>query len=178
MATGLTAKDAKSSYVLLGVLTLIFGFVTVFWPGLTILTLVYLVGAYLLVSGVVHIVHGISRVSVPESWWYLTALLGVVEVGFGIYILRHPALTFTNFVVLLGFALIIRGVVEFVGALFGNYKEGSSRALALLSGLLALVVGIVILDQRAAAGVAFVWVLGAYAIVVGCMMLAAASNEG
>lgn len=172
MAKAIAAKDVKGSYILLGVLTIIFGVVAVFWPHETLLTLIYLVGAYLLVSGIVHLIHGISSVSTPESWWYLTALLGAVEVGFGIYILRHPALSFTNFVVLLGFALIIRGVVEFVGALFGHYKESSSRWMALLSGLLALVVGVVILDQRSSAGIAFVWILGAYAIVVGVMMLA------
>lgn len=176
MAKAVTAKDVKNSLVFFGVLTLIFGVAAVFWPSLTIVTLVYLVGAYLLVSGIVHVLHGLVSVGDPGSAWYLTALLGVVELGFGLYMLRHPAETFTKFVVLLGFALIIRGVVEIVGAMFSNFSDGNSRYLAVISGLLALVAGIVILDQRVGGGIAFVWILGAYAIVVGIMSIASARH--
>jgi len=175
MAKALTAQDVHSVLVFQGVLTLLFGVAVVFWPSLTLAILIYLVGAYILVSGIVHIFHSLASMTV-DKWWFLTTLLGVVELGFGVYILRHPKETFSVFIGLLGFILIIRGVIELVSALFDTGATGSQRGLAVFSGLFAAVVGIIILDQKAAAGIAFVWLLGIYAIVVGIVELMAARS--
>jgi len=175
MAKALEAQELRSVLMFQGVITLLFGVAVIFWPGLTLAILIYLFGAYILVSGIVHIVHGLSGLG-KDSWAGLVALLGLVELGFGVYILRHPKETFTVFIALIGFILIIRGVIELVSALFDTKSDGGSRGLAVFSGLFAAVVGIIILDQKAAAGVAFVWLLGVYAIVVGILELSAARS--
>ncbi len=169
-------SNLTGGLVLRGVVAILFGIAAVFWPGLTILTLLYLFAAFLLISGIVGLVSGIGRLgqgSVSVLTRVLRPLLGLLEVGVGIYLLRHPHVTFTTLILLIGFILIIRGVFEVVEGLF---EEGPStyRVIMVLIGLLAVLAGIVMLFQPAAAGVAFVWILGIYAIVVGCMALAAA----
>jgi uncharacterized membrane protein HdeD (DUF308 family) len=158
-----------------GVLTLLFGVAVVFWPGLTLAILIYLVGAYLLVSGIGHVFVGLSNL-VHEKYWFLNTVLGLAEVGFGIYVLRHPHETFTLFIGLLGFILIIRGVIQLVTALLDTSGEMNNRGMTVFMGLFAAVVGIIILDQKVAAGIAFVWVLGVYAIVAGLIELMAARS--
>ena len=175
MAQALEAKELRSVLMFQGVITLLFGIAVIFWPGLTLAILIYLFGAYILVSGIVHIVSGLSNLG-RDSWAALVALLGLVELGFGVYVLRHPHETFTVFIALIGFILIIRGVIELVSALFDTKSDGGSRGLQVFSGLFAAVVGIVILDQKEAAGIAFVWLLGVYAIVVGILELSAARS--
>jgi uncharacterized membrane protein HdeD (DUF308 family) len=172
MAKELLSKDVRSALVFQGVITLLFGVAVVFWPSLSLAILIYLAGAYILVSGVLHVFHGLTKMDM-DYHRALNALLGVVELGFGIYILRHPKESFSVFIALVGFILIIRGVIELVSALLNTKATDVVRGISIFSGLFAAVVGIIILDQKAAAGIAFVWLLGLYAIVVGVIEIVA-----
>lgn len=175
-ATDSELSNLTGGLVLRGVVAVLFGIAAVFWPGLTLLTLLYLFSAFLLVSGLFSLVAGIGRLG-QEGTSVLTRImrpvLGLVEIGVGVYLLRHPHVTFATFILLIGFALIIRGVFEIVDGLF---EEGPSsyRIVMILVGILALVAGIIVLFQPQASGVAFVWILGIYALVVGALEIAAA----
>lgn len=171
MSTASVTKESWGALVLGGVATIIFGVAVVFWPGLTLLALLYIFSAYALASGVVNVMAGLSSVEKVDSW-FLPVALGAFELGVGVYLLRHTAVKFSTFIILIGFTLIARGVVEAVSAYF-NSTNASMRALTLnyLSGLGALVAGIVILFSKQAQGVSFVWILGLYALVVGTVQI-------
>lgn len=154
-----------------GVIAILFGVAAVFWPGLTILTLLYLFGAYILVAGILDIIHGIGGVS-RQSSWFLILILGALELGVGVYLLRHPGVTFTTLVLLIGFILIIRGVMEGVAALGSGASSATNRVLMLFASVIAIAAGIIMLFQPAKGGVAFVWVLGLYALIIGPLMIA------
>lgn len=156
-----------------GIAATLFGIAAVFWPGITILTLLYLFAAYVLVDGIVNFFGGIFSIGNKGSSWFLRLILGVLEVGVAIYLLRHPGVTFATFVLLIGFTLIIRGIIDVVGA-FTDRPNNTHRALGVVGGLLALVVGIIVLFQPAASGVAFVWLLGVYALITGPITIALA----
>lgn len=175
MATSVVTKEALSAMVLQGVVTLIFGVAAVFWPGLTLLTLLYLFSTFVLISGIVTTVRGFMNVG-GSGYWFLEILLGFFELGVGVYLLRHPQVTFATFILLIGFALIARGIVDMVMSFIDGSRTASHRTLGFIVGAIALVAGIVILFQPASAGVAFVWILGLYALVTGAMELAIAHD--
>jgi len=174
MSTASVTSDNWWALVSGGVAALIFGVVAVFWPGLTLLVLLYLFSAYVLIQGVVDVTSGLSSVSVADSW-FLPVVLGAYELGVGIYLLRHPSVKFSTFIVLIGATLIARGVIEAVGAYFNALVTARNRALAYVSALAGLAAGIVILFAKVSGGVAFVWILGAYAITVGILQVASLS---
>ncbi len=60
MSTASVTKENWWALVSGGVATLIFGVAAVFWPGITLLVLLYLFSAYALISGVVNISAGLS----------------------------------------------------------------------------------------------------------------------
>jgi uncharacterized membrane protein HdeD (DUF308 family) len=178
MSTASVTKESWWALVLGGVATIIFGVAAVFWPGLTLLVLLYLFSAYVLASGVVNVMAGLSTLGRVDAW-FLPVALGAFELGVGVYLLRHTAVKFSTFIILIGFVLIARGIVETVGAYFNAGASARAKALSYISGLGALVAGIVILFSKQAQGVSFVWILGLYAIVVGTIHiteLAASSN--
>lgn len=175
MSTTTTTKEMWSAMVLQGVATLIFGIAAVFWPGITLLTLLYLFSAYLLVVGIIALVRGITSIGSGGSW-LLLMLLGLFEIGVGVYLLRHPAVTFATFILLIGFALIVKGIIDMVGTFFEGGVTATERVLRFLVGGIALLAGIVVLFQPAASGVAFVWIIGLFAIVTGSLELAMAHD--
>ncbi len=149
-----------------GMAAILFGIAAVFWPQITILTLLYLFAAYILVLGISDLFGGIFNIGSGQVHWLMKILLGVAETAVGIYLLRHPAVTFTTFILLIGFSLIIRGVFEIVGA-FTDRLMMTHRTLMVIGGVLSTVIGIVILFQPVKGGVAFVWLLGIYALIIG-----------
>jgi len=176
MSTASVTKENWWALVLGGLVTLIFGVAAVFWPGITLLVLLYLFSAYVLVSGVLDISAGLGTVGVVDTW-FLPVALGAFEVGVGVYLLRHASVKFSTFVVLIGFTLIARGIVEAVGAYYNAVTSVKVRALSYLSGLGALAAGIAILFAKKSQGVNFVWLLGLYAVVVGTLQIAALSER-
>jgi uncharacterized membrane protein HdeD (DUF308 family) len=145
----------------------------VFWPGITLVTLVYLFGAYILVSGLVRLVSGIVTSDESFTSRLLVMLLGVLEVGVGVYLLRHPLVTFTTLILLFGFTLIVAGVFDIIAGLFAGNRT-TNKLLTVLVGALATITGIIVLFQPASSGVAFVWILGLYALLSGPFLIAMA----
>jgi uncharacterized membrane protein HdeD (DUF308 family) len=175
MAKKSLSKEFMDALKMQGLITVAFGLTVIFWPGLTTLVLLYLVGSYLLLSGVMHVGAAVTNMG-SSTWWLLTPLLGAVELGFGIYLLRHTAVVFSTFITLIGFVLIIRGLIELVSVVFEGFGEEMADRVTMLNGLWALVAGIVILYQTKATSLAFVWILGAYGLVVGATQLALAKK--
>lgn len=163
-------KVMWESMVLRGVAGILFGIAAVFWPALTLVTLVYIFSIYILVSGVVSIVEAIMALNRKGNWvWKL--LIGFAELGVGVYLVRHPNVSFATLILLIGLVLIARGVFDVVAAMLED-MSATEKTLLIISGVLGVVVGIVVLLQPAASGVAFVWVLGLYALLTGPMWIA------
>ncbi len=155
-----------------GIAAIIFGIVAVFWPGLTLITLVYLFGAFILVSGIISIIQGVAAIRKAHSSWILTLIVGLIELGIGVYLLRHPTVAFATIVLLIGLVLIARGVIEGVGTFVDKGADATEKTLVAIASIAAVIVGVIVLLQPAAAGVTFVWIVGLYALITGPIMVA------
>lgn len=171
-----TLKNMWGALALRGMASILFGIVAVFWPGLTLVTLVYIFGAYVLASGLVNLVIGLTNLGGgSDTFWgrILLLLLGFGEVAVGVYLLRHPLVTFTTLILIIGIVLIVRGLFDLFAGVFG---EGGAtyKAVMIIGGIIAALAGVVLLFQPASAGVAFVWILGLYALITGPLLVAMA----
>lgn len=153
-----------------GIAAILFGIAAVFWPQMTLLTLIYIFSAWVLVDGVIRIVTGISRIG-KNQLGFLTMVIGLVELAVGVYLVRHPHVSFATLVLLIGFTLIVAGVAEVVSSL-SSRDSATGKTLAIIIGIAAVLAGILMLFQPVASGVAFVWILGLYALISGPMLIA------
>jgi uncharacterized membrane protein HdeD (DUF308 family) len=156
--------------------SILFGIAAVFWPGITIVTLLYLFGAYVLVTGLTNMVVGIGNVGGSGgSFWgrIFLILLGILEVGVGVYLFRHPLLSFKTLILLIGLTLIVIALFDLFAGIFGDGSP-TYRTVLVLTGLLAGIAGVIMLFQPVSGGVAFVWILGLYSLITGPLLLALA----
>lgn len=175
MYTTAVTRDSWWTLVLRGIAAVLFGVAAVFWPALTVAVLVYLFSAYLIVSGVLGVVSGV-KVAERNSWWVLHVLLGIVELGVGIYLVRHITVSVEALLLLVGFTLVVRGLFEIVASYMERDITATLRTVNSVSGLIALAAGIIIVLQPKSSGVSFAWILGLYAIVFGALHVAMASQ--
>ncbi|MBW4061520.1 DUF308 domain-containing protein [Candidatus Saccharibacteria bacterium] len=161
-------------YIVEGILLILFGLVAIVWPGMTAVTFASIFGLYALIAGVVGVVSGIVHLN--AGWSSIGEIvLGALFIAAGSYILDHPGTTAVTLVLFVGFTFIFRGVFDVVAAIGSNSNH---KALSIVSGVLALLVGLVLLRYPVGAGVAYVWVIGIYALVSGPIVLAVGLGAG
>ncbi len=155
--------------VLSGVLAIVFGFVALLWPALTASTLVFLVALFTIIGGVIALVHALANIGKDPLWW-LSVLMALVSLGIGVFLLKNPLVTAALLVILLAILIFIQALYDLVIASYANKDEG--RWMWIITGILGLIVAVTIMVWPVPAALAFVWVLGLYALVHGVVNIA------
>lgn len=147
------------------IISVVVGVLVLVWPGETLLFLAILFGVQLVVGGVFRFFQALS--APDESGWTraLLAVLSVLSLLLGIYLLRHPMITLLLVGVLLGLFWIIHGVIELFTAI-GN-RELPSRALTAVTGVLGIIAGALVLFLPVVSLLVLAVVLGIWLIVFG-----------
>jgi len=155
--------------LLRGIVAVLFGVFAFAWPGVTLLSLIFVFGAYALVDGVFAIVAGVRSPAGSGMWWIML-LLGVVGVIAGILAFVWPGATAFSLLVLMASWAIITGILEIVAAIQLR-KVVTGEWLMVLGGLASIVIGALILMNPAAGALAVVWIIGSYAIFYGLLFI-------
>jgi uncharacterized membrane protein HdeD (DUF308 family) len=152
-----------------GIIAIAFGVLTIAWPGLTVLTLVFLFTFYAIVGGVVSIIGAAQSRSHNPDWW-MPLLLGLVSIGAGIIAVGHPTLTVLILILVIATNALIVGVLD-VAAAFQLRRSIHNEKLMLLNGIASIVFGILVFLFPEAGGLAMLWLISTYALITGIFLL-------
>lgn len=149
-----------------GLVAVLFGLLTFLIPGITLVTLVLLFGAYALADGVFNV---IAFFRVASHHWALL-IEGVVGIIAGILTFVWPAITALVLLYLIAFWAIFTGLFEIIAGIRLR-KAIASEWLLLVMGVLSLLFGVFILFAPGAGALAIVLWMGVYALVFGITLL-------
>jgi uncharacterized membrane protein HdeD (DUF308 family) len=164
------AMTNRWALVLRGVVAIIFGLVAFIWPRITLATLVLLFGAYVLVDGIFAIVAAVRAPKEFARWWVLL-IEGVLSILAGIIAFAIPGITALILLGVIAGWAIVTGVVEIVAAIQLR-KEIQGEFFLALAGLTSIIFGVLLLWNPAAGALAVLWIIGAYAILFGVLLIA------
>ncbi len=153
--------------LLRGIAAIVFGLLAFVLPIATLFSLVLLYGAFALVDGIFAIIAAIRGDRVPGPRWWL-AVVGVLGVVAGLLTFLWPGLTALILAIFIGAWALARGVFEIAGAIRLR-KEIDNEWLLILSGVLSVLFGAAVLFRPGAGALAIVWIIGAYAVVLGAL---------
>jgi uncharacterized membrane protein HdeD (DUF308 family) len=156
-----------------GVAAIVFGILALVWPGITLLALVYLFAAYALVDGVLALIRGFRRGGDGgrPDWWRVAS--GVVGIAAGVIGFAMPGITAYVLLILIAAWAIVSGAIELVAA-YQLRDVIRGEWLLALDGVVAIIFGIVLIAFPSAGALAVVWLIGAFAIASGVILLALA----
>ena len=151
-----------------GVAAVVFGVLALVWPGITLLALVFLFGAYAVVDGVLALIGGLRRTGGGPDWWRVVQ--GVVGIAAGVIAFAVPDITAYALLLLIAAWEIVSGAMELVAA-YQLRDVIRGEWLLALDGVVAIIFGILLIAFPSAGALAVVWLIGAFAIVSGVILL-------
>ena len=151
-----------------GLLTLLFGILALVWPGPTLTVLILFFGAYAFVDGIFALVAAFTHR--PGSHWWALLLEGVAGIGIGVITFLWPEITGAVLLALIAAWALVTGIFEIVAAIRLRAVIENEWLLA-LSGVLSVLFGVVALVWPASAALAIIWIIGAYTILFGVLLL-------
>jgi uncharacterized membrane protein HdeD (DUF308 family) len=152
------------------VATLILGVLVMAWPSATVKLVALLFGLQLFVGGLFSLVRAFTRGG--EGSRVLLAVLGVLGILVGIFVLRHLFQTVVILVILLGVYWVLHGIIEFFVAI--DQRGAPARGLNATMGILSFIAGVVVLSWPSPTLLVLVWVLGVWLVVYGLVGIAGA----
>ena len=164
--------DAWGWILLRGIAGIAFGVLALLWPGLTLVVLVVLWGAWALVDGVFALVTAWQARDRGRPVWPL-AIIGVLGIGAGLVTLFAPGVAGAVLLAFIAAWAIVTGVFQVVHAIRVR-KAIDNEWMLILSGVLSVLIGVYILVYPVSGALAIVWVIAAWSILCGAMLIAAA----
>lgn len=159
-------------FLVRGILAILFGIATLVMPGITLVVLVALFGAYALLDGTVLSFLAIKNRKIDSEWW-LMLLTGLVSIAAGVLTFVWPGITAASlFYVIVAWA-IVTGISEVIYAIHFR-KEIEGEWLLVLDGIVSVAFGILLIAQPVAGALAVLWMIGAYAIAYGVILVVVA----
>jgi len=155
--------------VLRGVAGVLFGVLAFVWPGLTLAALVIVWGAYALADGVLALIAAWRVRDQGKPFWAMV-IVGLLGIAAGIVTFIWPGITALVLLLFIAAWAVVMGVFQIIAAIRLR-KEIQNEWLLALSGILSVLFGIIMFVQPGAGALAVIWVIAAYAVVFGALLI-------
>jgi uncharacterized membrane protein HdeD (DUF308 family) len=174
LALNLALTLARSWWVLLlrGIAAILFGVVAFAMPGISIASLVLLFGAFCLADGLMAAWTAIWHRRQAENGWLLL-IGGLVGIVVGLLTVFQPSVTALALVFYVAIWAVGSGVVQVLTAIRLRHEIQNEWMLA-LAGIASLALGVLLMARPGPGALALLWLIAAYAIVFGLLLVALA----
>lgn len=156
-------------WMLRGLVSVIFGILAFTMPGITFSALMTLFAAFMLVDGILTLGGLIFKKAGDRPWWS-TLLEGILGISVGILTFILPGVTALVFITFLAFWAIVTGFLEIVSAVRLRKEIEGEWALG-LAGVLSIILGLAFVINPGVGLVTVTWMLGAYTLAFGVLMM-------
>lgn len=156
-----------------GVASIVFGVILLLWPGISLVALTALFGAFAFVYGTFAFGAGLNLLAHKSTDWVPYIVGGLAGVVIGVVTFLHPGITALTLTYLIAAWAFVIGVFEIVAAI-EMWGDLPGAIWVGISGVLSIGFGVLVAWQPGAGLLAIVWLIGLYAILGGGSQLVGA----
>jgi uncharacterized membrane protein HdeD (DUF308 family) len=154
-----------------GLASVVFGVMILVWPGISVYALTIVFGAYALATGILELGAAFTTQGKDTRWWLI--LRGLLGITVGVLVFVWPSISALALLYVIGAYAVAFGIIV-IAASFRLPLEGRDSASLILTGIVAIVFGIVIFAQPGAGALAVLSLIAAFALVTGVSELVVA----
>lgn len=155
--------------LLRGVLAIIFGLLVFLWPGITLAVFILLFATFAFIDGLLLVLQSVTTHRHEKHWW-ARLLQGLLSIAAGLAAFFWPGVTLLVLVYIIAFYAIFTGILQIIGAIELR-KVIKGELLLLVSGILAIAVGVLLIFRPLTGAIALAQVIGIFAIAYGIMVM-------
>lgn len=155
----------------LGVVAIILSILVFAHPGITTVSIIYILGIILIIVGIEKIISGIFVAN--KSRWG-TVGLGVLALIFGSIAVGYPVHTAVFVIIMLGIGLLFSGISHVVYGLGSKRSPGWARGFSIGAGALAIALSFLVIVSPFAGAVFVSLILGIALLIIGIEIIVVA----
>ena len=156
-----------------GVASIVFGVIVFLWPGISLVALTALFGAFALVYGAFAVGAGLYLVAHRNTQWVPFIVGGAAGVLIGVVTFLRPGITDLTLAYLIAAWAFVTGVFQLAAAI-EMWGDIPGAVWIAISGVLSIVFGVLVGWRPGTGLLAILWVIGFYAILGGVAQLVGA----
>jgi len=157
-----------------GIVLCIVGLVLLIFPAATLTTLIFIMGIYWLIDGIVNTYNAFQSKKQYKGW-SLSLFNGVIELIAGIVVLAKPfssAVLTTSFLIwFLGIVAVINGVTNLLTG-FRLKKQQSNVGTMIWAGIFSLILGLILMSSPFTSALVIIKIIGSFTLFAGIITLA------
>jgi uncharacterized membrane protein HdeD (DUF308 family) len=162
------AQSAWPAFMAAGLGGIAVGVLLLAWPKATLAIVAVLIGASLIVAGLLRLIDGFTAHEASGSRRVAYVLIGLLAVIAGLYCIRHYHVTIAVLAIIVGLFWILHGIADLAIAMFAGPFPG--RGLTAVAGMLSLAAGLIVLFWPTISLTVLIAVIGVWLIVYGVLM--------
>lgn len=158
-------RQGRTLLIVQGICALLLGIMVIIWPITATQVFAILMGAWLIVSGIVSITAWAGRPRGMRSGWALTRAIFSIIAGLIVFFI--PAAGMLALLWIVAFVMLLVGVFQISGSF--SFKAAGARTwwLMLLTGILSIIAGVCLMIYPGTGLIVLAWVVGIAMIVEG-----------
>ena len=156
-----------------GLIALLFGVLTLFWPDTPVTLLVLLFGTYMLMDSFLATFAAFKARQKGSAHWWAPLFRGFFSLTASVLPFFWKGITTPVLLYLIAAWAVITGISELGAAIWLRHKMTNELALA-LSGIVSMLTGLLLTLTPNAQAPALVWLISAYVIISGGLLIALA----
>lgn len=155
--------------VIRGAAAILFGILTLLFPGVSLLVLLIAWAAYALVDGVFNLVLAARGARAGRRWGWLL-FEGIASIAAGVVAVVWPGITAWALLMVVAAWAVVTGIAELAIAIRLR-KQIQGEWLLALGGVLSIAFGVLLVVYPGAGLLTVLWIVGTYAIVFGVLLI-------
>lgn len=133
----------------------------------TVLVLVWLVGAYMLIDGILSIVFAFTHPDKNRWWVFIGGVLGIILASM---VFAWPGMTAIFLLYFIAWWAIFTGIMQIIYSI-ANWKIVGGKVWLLIGGIISLIFGSLLLANPGAGALAVLWMIAVYLILLGLALI-------
>jgi uncharacterized membrane protein HdeD (DUF308 family) len=162
------AKNAWPAFLAAAIGAIVLGIVLLAWPKASLTIVAVLIGASLVVAGLLRIIDGFTAHDASGGRRVAHVLIGLLAIIVGLYCIRHYHVTIAALAIIVGLFWILHGIADIAAGLFAGPFPG--RGITIVAGILSLFAGLIVLFWPTISLTVLIVVIGIWLLVYGLLM--------
>ena len=163
-------KKAKHAYITISVIMLVLGLVLLIWPKMSLSVLCYLIGAMLIIGGVVKLVGYFSKDLYRLAFQFDLAF-GILSILLGVVFIIHPEHIISILPIVMGIFILVEGVLRIQTAMDAKTFGLSTWWMMILLAIATSACGLLLIFKPFESAIAMMMLLGVTLLIDGVQNL-------